>query len=161
MSVGSLFEYKGFDALVRAYLEEFNRDDQVLRVLKVRVYPEISGIAARENLRMFVDSIKRTVRKESYPLLCIYYDRVEEKEFPEFLNSCDAYVASSRGEGFCLPILEAMSLGKPVIATGFGGQMDYLTEDNSYLIEYTMVQVKSREHTEHRQGMWAEPSVDI
>jgi glycosyltransferase involved in cell wall biosynthesis len=160
MSAGSLFEYKGFDVLIRAYYEEFSRSEQALLALKVRVYPEASGYATREKMRRFIDSIKDKLKKEKYPLLYVFYDRIEEEEFPDFLNSCDAYVAPSRGEGFCLPILEAMSLGKTIIATGFGGQMDYLTGENAYLINYSMTQVLSREHTEHKQGMWAEPSVE-
>jgi glycosyltransferase involved in cell wall biosynthesis len=52
------------------------------------------------------------------------------------LASCDCYVSLHRAEGFGLPLAEAMYLGKPVIATRFSGNLDFMTDVNSYLVDY-------------------------
>jgi glycosyltransferase involved in cell wall biosynthesis len=46
---------------------------------------------------------------------------------------CDCYVSLHRAEGFGLTMAEAMALGKPVIATGYSGNLAFMTAENSYL----------------------------
>ncbi|MDQ7823729.1 MAG: glycosyltransferase [Candidatus Eremiobacteraeota bacterium] len=158
MALGSLYEYKGFDILVRAYYEEFRREDDVLLALKVKPHGALSPLAAREAVHGLLEGIRRSVKKKSFPPLFLYYEDLADEELADFIGTCHAYVVPSRGEGFCLPALEALSLGRPVIATAFGGHLDFLSEDNSYLVEYRLVEASSRDHGEHRQGLWAEPS---
>jgi len=70
-------------------------------------------------------------------------------------------VLPSRGEGVGLPLLEAGSIGMPVIATGWGGQADFLHLDNGFPVEYRMVPVPVQSHCPYYtpDQMWAEPSV--
>ena len=49
----------------------------------------------------------------------------------------DCYVSLHRAEGFGLTLAEAMALGKPVIATGFSGNTDFMTPANSYLVDWS------------------------
>ena len=51
-----------------------------------------------------------------------------------------------RGEGIGYPMLEAGKRGLPVIATAWGGQLDFLNKKNSYLIPYHLVPVKQQSH---------------
>src|SRR5690606_22597079 len=53
-------------------------------------------------------------------------------------TASDVFVLPSRGEGVGLPYIEAMSSGLPCIATGWGGQTDFITPDNGYLINYKL-----------------------
>jgi glycosyltransferase involved in cell wall biosynthesis len=62
------------------------------------------------------------------------------------IKVCDCYVSLHRSEGFGLGIAEAMLLGKPVIATGYSGNMDFMRPDNSCLIDYSLVDVKVAEY---------------
>ncbi len=55
--------------------------------------------------------------------------------------SCDCYVSLHRSEGFGFTMAEAMALGKPVIATAYGGNLDFMTDENSYLVPYKFVPV--------------------
>ena len=76
------------------------------------------------------------------------------------INRCDAYVSLHRSEGFGLTLGEAMALGKPVIGTGFGGNVDFMTPANSWLVDYeeTLVGPEGENYPAH--GTWAEPDLD-
>jgi glycosyltransferase involved in cell wall biosynthesis len=53
-------------------------------------------------------------------------------ELHGLMNISDCYVSLHRAEGFGLPIAEAMNLGKPVIVTGYSGNMDFANNKNSF-----------------------------
>jgi hypothetical protein len=55
---------------------------------------------------------------------------------------------------------EAMLLGKPVIATAFSGNVDFTKSDNSYLVDFTKVPLKSGDYIFWQGQYWAEPSVE-
>ena len=54
---------------------------------------------------------------------------------------CDCYVSLHRAEGFGLGMAEAMYYGKPVIATGYSGNLDFMTASNSLLVDYHLVPI--------------------
>ena len=72
---------------------------------------------------------------------------------------CDCYVSLHRSEGFGLTMAEAMAAGKPVIATGYSGNVDFMNAQNSYLIEYEITRVGPDVQIYPADGEWAEPSV--
>jgi len=74
--------------------------------------------------------------------------------------SCDSYVSLHRAEGFGLPMAEAMHLAKPVIATGYSGNLDFMTAENSYLVDYRLVPVGENAPPYPPDSEWAEPNVD-
>jgi glycosyltransferase involved in cell wall biosynthesis/SAM-dependent methyltransferase len=85
---------------------------------------------------------------------------VTDQQRVNLINRCDAYVSLHRSEGFGLTLGEAMALGKPVIGTGFGGNVDFMTPANSWLVDYeeTLVGPEGENYPAH--GTWAEPDVD-
>jgi glycosyltransferase involved in cell wall biosynthesis len=74
------------------------------------------------------------------------------------MNSCDVYVSLHRGEGFGLTMAEAMALGKPVIATGYSGNLDFMNEGNSYLVPYELVPIPPGCDPYPSGARWAAPS---
>jgi hypothetical protein len=74
--------------------------------------------------------------------------------------SCDCYLSLHRSEGHGLVLAEAMTMGKPVIATAYGGNMEFMNEHNSYPVAWTPTRVG--EGVEHYPAgaSWAEPDVD-
>lgn len=76
------------------------------------------------------------------------------------IAACDAVVSLHRSEGFGLILAEAMYLGKPVVATGWSGNMDFMNPTNSCPVAYELVTL-DRAHGPYRAGqLWAEPDVD-
>jgi glycosyltransferase involved in cell wall biosynthesis len=73
---------------------------------------------------------------------------------------CDCYVSLHRSEGFGLTMAEAMAVGKPVIATGYSGNVDFMNESNSYLVEYAVTRVGADVQIYPADGEWAEPDVE-
>ena len=65
-----------------------------------------------------------------------------------------------RSEGFGLTLAESMYLGKPVIATGWSGNLDFMTAENSYLVDHTLVDVGPEGAPYPADGQWAEPDLD-
>lgn len=57
----------------------------------------------------------------------------------ELFASVDSVVSLHRAEGFSLPLAEAMAMGKPVIATGWSGNMDFTTHETAFLAKYTLI----------------------
>ena len=86
--------------------------------------------------------------------------RVSPEEQAALLGSCDAYVSLHRSEGFGLSIAEAMGLAKPVIATGYSGNLEFMTDDNSYLVDYELRPVGPGHDPYAPTSRWAEPNLD-
>lgn len=66
----------------------------------------------------------------------IMSDKLTDLEMSALYSVCDCYVSLHHSEGWGLPITEAMAAGIPVIATGYSGNMEYMTADNSVPIPY-------------------------
>ena len=88
-------------------------------------------------------------------------DEVIDRSHVQALQRCaDAYVSLHRAEGFGLGLAESMRIGKPVIATAWSGNMEFMTAENSCLVGYRMISVGEGEYPHHAGQRWAEPDVE-
>jgi glycosyltransferase involved in cell wall biosynthesis len=78
-------------------------------------------------------------------------------EIKNLVRCCDCFVSLHRSEGYGFGIAEAMVLGKPVIATAYSGNMDFMGADVSYGVAYDLVAVNDGEYPHHEGQVWAEP----
>ena len=78
-------------------------------------------------------------------------------EINSLINISDCYVSLHRSEGFGLPLAEAMYLGKPVIATAYSGNMDFMTINNSFPVKYKLVEIEKDVGPYRAGSVWAEP----
>jgi len=85
---------------------------------------------------------------------------LDREEMLGLINVCDAYISLHRSEGFGLGMAEAMKMGKPVIATNYSGNTDFMNNNNSCLVDYRLVSVKKGEYIHGDGQVWAEPDID-
>ncbi|MBE9914747.1 glycosyltransferase family 4 protein [Paenibacillus donghaensis] len=167
VSVFGFQHRKNPEGLLRAYWEEFSSKDNVMLVIKT------NGYAAHENEKWIQQKIaqykKRLgIQKNTAPVVIIGR-RLSENRLKGLYTLGDVFVLPTRGEGVGLPFLEALASGTPVITTSWGGQMDFLTHSNSFLIPYqlrspssSMNRAISRKFSNlfvQKGQLWAEPDL--
>jgi glycosyltransferase involved in cell wall biosynthesis len=76
------------------------------------------------------------------------------------MAACDCYASLHRAEGFGLTLAEAMAIGKPVIATRYSGNVDFMDDENSYLVDFEIGRVGPECEIYPPEGEWADPSVE-
>src|SRR6185312_12614121 len=74
-------------------------------------------------------------------------------------NMIDCYVSLHRSEGFGLGMAECMYLGKPVIATGYSGNLDFMNRDNSLLVDYKMIALSEGDYPYWQGQKWGDPDI--
>ena len=79
---------------------------------------------------------------------------------PSLTALCDCYVSLHRAEAFGLAMAEAMWFGKPVIATGYSGNLDYMTARTARLVEHRLVAIGPAHGPLPADGRWAEPDIE-
>jgi glycosyltransferase involved in cell wall biosynthesis len=142
----SVLERKNPRGLIRAFRRAFPGQEDVRLVLKL----------VRGNRR-----IRDMLVAEAADARVLVVDRVlERSELNSLMDLCDCYVSLHRSEGFGLTMAEAMALGKPVIATAYSANTDFMNSGNSFPVRYELVRL-DRDHGPYfRGGVWAEPSVE-
>jgi glycosyltransferase involved in cell wall biosynthesis len=85
--------------------------------------------------------------------------RYTREETLNLIRVCDCYVSLHRSEGFGRGPAEAMLLGRPVIATNYSGNTDFMSEDNSFPVKYRLVPVRDGEYPGAEGQVWAEADV--
>lgn len=85
---------------------------------------------------------------------------LSRKEVNGLMNVTDSLVSLHRSEGFGLPLAEAMYLGKPVIATNWSGNVDFMNENNSSLVDFTLKNIEENYGPYITDQQWAEPEID-
>ena len=158
----SVFDWtlrKGWDTLIRAYVEEFRADEDVALIFKVHSslgYPLAEVVQTVESfltatLGLDVNRIPDVVFQDSV---------VSDMHMPRLYRAADCYVMPTRGEGWGRPFMEAMAMGLPTIGTGWSGQTEFMTRDNSLLLDFDVVDVPEiafQETPTYRGHCWAEP----
>jgi glycosyltransferase involved in cell wall biosynthesis len=76
------------------------------------------------------------------------------------IATCDCYLSLHRSEGHGLPLAEAMALCKPVVATAFGGNMEFMSEANAYPVAWAPTPVGDGVEHYPANASWAEPDVE-
>ena len=145
---------KATDLLIRAFLEEFRPDEDVCLVVK-STHDQAALSAALE----------RVVTEHGFPSsrlaqIVAVGGWSDAADMARLYAAADAFVLVSRGEGWGRPLAEAMALGKPTIAANFGGNTEFMTPDNAYLIDCETIPVASVIGPKFTtMGSWADPSL--
>ncbi|MGC8668452.1 MAG: tetratricopeptide repeat protein, partial [Chthonomonadales bacterium] len=152
--VGGTIARKGIDILLDAYVRAFTaRDDVALVIKDFGTHSFYAGQGAAG----LIAAVKAL---PNAPEIVYLTDDLSEADLPSLYAACDCLVHPYRGEGFGLPIAEAMACGKPVVVTRYGAALDYANENNAFLVPAKVVRL-----AEKRVGdletvdypYWAEP----
>jgi glycosyltransferase involved in cell wall biosynthesis len=82
-----------------------------------------------------------------------------DNEIKNLVRNCDCFLSLHRSEGFGRGPAEAMFFGKPVIATGWSGNMEYMNAGVSFPVGYDLIPVKAGEYPAWEDQQWADPKV--
>lgn len=143
----STIQRKNPIGLLRAFHAAFHERSDVLLVLKYNhAQRDASAVAAMEKLATGLPNVQ--LMSDALPVDRLY----------SLYQLCDCYVSPHRSEGFGLTIAAAMYYGKPVIATGYSGNMDFTDEENSFLIDSTLTALSGDAGEYRANYVWAAPS---
>ncbi len=157
---------KGVEATIEAYLRAFRRDDPVLLVVKSS--PLDHSAFGRAGIRKVEPgtsawSLSRILARHPFSAAVrLINSPLSDREISDLHNRGDCYVSLSRAEGWGIGAFDAVAAGNPVIATGWGGHLDYL-ENSPYLVNYQLVPVDEPALLQRNYSPdqhWAEPDID-
>jgi len=160
------FEIKNPLALVDAFSRAFTKSDKALLIIKTMPF-SVNPVNAMdsvkrnlENSRRLKKAVNEASRNANIALINGHFTRAQ---FFSLLASSDCYVSLHRAEGYGQVLAQSMYLGKPVIATGYSGNLEFMNEKNSLLVRYDLVNVDPRDGYYRPQvegNVWAEPDID-
>jgi len=159
----SVFEWmyrKGWDVLLKAYLIEFSKKDDVSLILKINTPSFTTFEKVQRQIAQYINYLGLNL--ENIPAVVLINKNFTSKEMAALYKACDAFVLPSRGEGWGRPYMEAMAIGLPTIGTRWSGQLEFMHDENSYLIDIDGLEAVSSnvEMPFYRGHRWARPSLE-
>ena len=154
---------KAVDVLLRAWAEAFGPDDPVSLVLRCDPLPAAAGRRAEKPEALLAQELDRLgLDRTTIAPIVVLGSPLSPGDMPRLMAAADVFVGVSRGEGWGRPLLEAMACGLPAIGTRWSGNLEFMTDENSLLVDVEhLVEIDERMEVEHFWGMrWAEPSAE-
>ncbi len=159
----SVFDWtlrKGWDVLVKAFVEEFEQGEDVALIIKTH---SSVGYTMQQIVGQVSDYLVITLGKdpENVPDIIFQDAVVPAHRMPALYAAADCFVLPTRGEGWGRPYMEAMAMGLPTIGTNWSGNTAFMTPYNSYLLDCDVVEVPEqawRETPTFQGHKWAEPN---
>lgn len=162
----SVFEWvprKGSDILLKAFLQEFSAQDDVCLILKCHSNGsdyDPAGKAIKEAIQKAARQWRDVNRT---PAIILLSRTLPDSQMPALYRAADCFVLPTRGEGWNLPALEALASGLPVITTNWSAHLDWLNQDNAFLIDVEALEPVPRFGTPsdfvYGGFRWARPSL--
>lgn len=147
---GSSFHRKNAMGTIKAFQNAFDKSSEdVLLIIK------FTGSEHFSKQREELDALL-----EGWSSIKIIDRHLPREEVLALLNNCDCYISLHRAEGFGLTMAEAMFYGKPVIATGYSSNVDFMNVGNSFLIRYELVTTTEDYGFYPKGSVWADPDVE-
>ncbi|MGH7902404.1 MAG: glycosyltransferase family 4 protein [Thermodesulfobacteriota bacterium] len=128
LAISTHLQRKNIRPLVKAFLEEFREKEDVSLFLLLR--PEFGK--TQNNVSLEFEEWEERYFRNSAPIF-LGTGYVTRDTLRDFYANANAYVMPSN-EGFGLTLLEAMASGTPVIALNYGGVLDFINQENGYLV---------------------------
>ncbi len=141
----SVVERKNPEALITAFRAAFDpgKDKAVLILKSINSHRHTERLA--------------TLKQQTKGLKVLWInEHLDGTRMLQLFSTADCYVSLHRSEGLGLGMARAMSFGKPVIATGYSGNLDFTKPKNSLLVRYQLAEIQ-KDHGVYEHGnVWAE-----
>ena len=144
----SYYHRKNPEAIINAFNLAFNESNEVFLLIK--------SINGKINLKYF-SRLKAIIAK--YKNIEIRDKFVSRDKHVSLILNSDCYVSLHRSEGLGLGMAEAMSLRKPVIATNYSGNLEFMNKYNSCLVDYQLISVSEKKYIYGNFQKWADPDI--
>ncbi len=138
--VGGVIERKGLDLLAEAYQAAFRASDDVSLIIKDQ--GSTTFYIHSKLLRRF----QRLATNRSAPHVIVLTKELDDQKLAALYRGCNAFVLPYRGEGFGMPLAEALACGKPVITTSLGPAKEFCPPAATYFINATAEIMKDAPH---------------
>jgi glycosyltransferase involved in cell wall biosynthesis len=130
---------KNVGLLVKVFLETFKQSKVPPPALILKTSGGNFSILDKMEILKKIASIKSTVvlaEGQMMPNIYVLHGELTDSEMNSLYNhpKIKAHVSLTKGEGFGRPLLEASVSGKPVIASGWSGHMDFLNQEDAVLV---------------------------
>lgn len=126
--VGGTIDRKGFDRALQAFIEEFSPDEDVCFVVKD------VGHATVYRYGNHWDRILECASDASHPQILPFDEEMTPGQLASLYSACDCLIAPYRGEGFGLPVLEAMACGVVPIVPRNGATDEFVDDSCGFLL---------------------------
>lgn len=154
-----------YNLFIFDYLSVFNRKNP-LGVVKahIKAFPDAAGpLLVLKSTNGDLDAINREKLRfevQNRKDILLIEDYLSRAQLTSLINECCTYISLHRSEGYGLTMAEAMALGKPVVATGYSGNLDFMDSSTAKLIPYELVKVGNFSFPYLPDSKWAEPDID-
>jgi glycosyltransferase involved in cell wall biosynthesis len=148
---------KNISGMLKAFDCAFGGDPAFRLILRIRNFLHIT-VRAGEGDAQSIDVLARISASRNVEVVSGEMGRAEILALYERAH---CYLSLHRSEGFGYTMAEAMMAGVPVVATGYSGNLEYMSEENALLVDYDVTSIRPGEYLFWAPGMqWAEPSID-
>jgi glycosyltransferase involved in cell wall biosynthesis len=144
----SVMKRKNPLGLIEAFSRAFAEGEGPMLVIKA-----INGDKRLVECNMLRDAVRK---RSDIVLIDEYFTKIETSTL---MSLTDCYVSLHRSEGLGLTMSEAMTLGRPVIATEYSGNLDFMNSSNAYVVPGVQVEVGPGAEGYSPEAMWMEPNV--
>lgn len=152
---------KNISYTIKAFLETFKNSSKQPALL-VKTSSSNPSVIDRENILDRIENIRKTVKGTLPPVYLIHGDMTDEEINSLYNHSkVKAMVSLTKGEGFGRPLLEFTTTGKPVIASNWSGQIDFLNPEYARLVGGELEQVDESASSDKmimKEGKWFKPN---
>jgi glycosyltransferase involved in cell wall biosynthesis len=138
---------------LEAFVLEFTAADNVALWLQTYLYGDMDPHNQKrieDKVETLLSNIaeKHNLTFDDFPRIEVLSKELSSQDMPRLYKNFDCFVLATRGEGWGLPIIEAMAMEIPVIVTNWSGPTEFVTEENGFLVSAVAepVRAKSKEN---------------
>lgn len=155
-------ERKNPTGILKAYLNEFSKNDLVTLIIKSYRLSDDKG--EKNLLREEINTIRNSIKTDNAPRILLIDSLLSADEVFDIHHYADCCVCMARSEGFGLTVFEGMSFGNPVITPNYSAFVEFLNNDISYLVDTPKeIHVDNMSHISNlytKDMKWGDPDVD-